>query len=51
MPRLLDPATWRHPLFRLPEVAALRAELTDLAGRVVAVHAALADLPVLPGAR
>jgi hypothetical protein len=48
VPRLLDPATWRHPLFRLPEVAALRAELTDLAGRVVAVHAALADLPVLP---
>jgi hypothetical protein len=48
VPRLLDPATWDHPLFQLPAVAALRAELTDLAGRVRDVHAALDDLPVLP---
>jgi hypothetical protein len=48
VPRLLDPATWAHPLFTLPEVARLRDELTALAHRVRAVHAALDAFPVLP---
>jgi hypothetical protein len=48
VPRLLDPVTWTHPLFLVPEVAALRGELTDLAGRVHEVHARLAEFRVLP---
>jgi Ser/Thr protein kinase RdoA (MazF antagonist) len=48
VPRLLAPQSWAHPLFVLPEVAALRAEVTTLAGRVAAVHAALAEFPWLP---
>ncbi|MBB3086320.1 phosphotransferase [Geodermatophilus sabuli] len=48
VPWLLDDATWAHPLFRLPEVAALREEVCTLAGRVADVHARLADLPLLP---
>ncbi|MGY1634448.1 hypothetical protein ACI784_22340 [Geodermatophilus sp. SYSU D01186] len=48
VPWLLDDATWAHPLFRLPEVAALRSEICALARRVVDVHARLAPLPLLP---
>jgi hypothetical protein len=48
VPRLLMPESWDHPLFALPEVAALRAEVTALAGRVAAVHADVAAFPRLP---
>jgi hypothetical protein len=48
VPRLLDPATWDHPLFQVPEVARLRADLTGLAVRVRDLHATLSDLPSLP---
>jgi hypothetical protein len=48
VPWLLYDATWAHPLFRLPEVAALRPEVCALARRVVDVHARLAALPLLP---
>jgi hypothetical protein len=48
VPWLLDDGTWAHPLFRLPEVAALREEVCALARRVGDVHARLARLPLLP---
>jgi hypothetical protein len=48
VPRLLAPDSWAHPLFVLPEVATLRSEVTTLAGRVPAVHAAVAEFPRLP---
>jgi hypothetical protein len=48
VPWLMDGSTWAHPLFRLPEVAALREEVCALAQRVVDVHARLAPLRVLP---
>ncbi|MFW3171512.1 hypothetical protein [Geodermatophilus sp. CPCC 206100] len=48
VPWLLADDTWAHPLFRLPEVAALREEVCALARRVGDVHARLARLPLLP---
>jgi Phosphotransferase enzyme family len=48
VPWLLDDATWAAPVFGVPEVAALRDEVCDLARRVHDVHARLAPLPVLP---
>jgi hypothetical protein len=48
VPWLLDDATWAHPLFGVPEVAALRDEVCGLARRVHDLHARLAPLPVLP---
>jgi hypothetical protein len=48
VPWLQDDATWQHPVFLLPEVADLRAEVCALAGRVAEVHGRLADIRVLP---
>lgn len=48
VPWLSDDATWAHPLFGVPEVAALRDEVCALALRVRDLHARLAPLPVLP---
>jgi hypothetical protein len=48
VPWLLDDGTWASPVFGLPEVAALRPEVCDLAGRVTDLHARLAPIRVLP---
>ncbi len=48
VPWLQDDATWTHPAFAQPEVAALREEVCALARRVTGVHARLAGVPVLP---
>ncbi len=44
-PLLCGDEIWRHPLFTLPSVAALRPDLTALAGRVDALFARLDGLP------
>jgi hypothetical protein len=48
VPWLEDDATWAHPLFRVPAVAALRDEVLAVGRRAAEVHAALGRFPVLP---
>jgi hypothetical protein len=48
VPILEDDATWAHPLFRVPAVAALREEVLAVGRRAAEVHAALERLPALP---
>lgn len=48
LPLIGDDATWAHPAMRQPEVAALRADLTRLAGRVPALWEELSAVPELP---
>jgi hypothetical protein len=48
VPSLEDDATWEHPLFRVPAVAALREEVLAVGRRAADVHAALGRFPVLP---
>ncbi len=48
LPLLAADDTWSHPAMRLAEVAALRTDLADLAGRVPALVAELGSVPELP---
>jgi hypothetical protein len=48
LPLIGDDATWAHPVMCQPEVAALRPDLTRLAGRVPELWKGLAAAPELP---
>ncbi|MFB9375695.1 hypothetical protein ACFFKU_17735 [Kineococcus gynurae] len=47
-PRLLDPATWAHPVFRDPAVVGLRGPLLALVAGLPRLDERLAAVPVLP---